>query len=86
MLHLCYFTFQYVSINTERAAEDLAREITLHSNMFLLIQSTSAWTSDVEYPLHSNMFLLIPITVDGRLKRNVSLHSNMFLLIPAAGE
>ena len=54
-----YFTFQYVSINTEIAESNAKQYAALHSNMFLLIREAVIHTESQYLPLHSNMFLLI---------------------------
>ena len=75
------FTFQYVSINTQK---DYIEGITLSGftfqyvsiNTFLILNG-----ADRVQSLHSNMFLLIQPTAREASSTLCSLHSNMFLLI-----
>ena len=54
-----YFTFQYVSINTNVTFAIFSPLKALHSNMFLLIRCTGKTGVNMNLTLHSNMFLLI---------------------------
>ena len=53
------FTFHYVSINTKKSNEEIAKEVPLHSTMFLLIQKCLSNIIRKRTTLHSTMFLLI---------------------------
>ena len=57
---ISYFTFQYVSINTQDEVGKYMAQGALHSNMFLLIRKSRVKDGSREVTLHSNMFLLIP--------------------------
>ena len=81
-LERIHFTFQYVSINTYSLVLLASDYRTLHSNMFLLIQSMRA-VNQLMWPNFT--FQYVSINTDRcRWTRRVffSLHSNMFLLIP----
>ena len=79
------FTFQYVSINTERAYENVYaykftfQYVSINTNLYWLIFPA---ISD----LHSNMFLLIPRAQRTQEPKHPDLHSNMFLLIRQPSE
>ena len=57
-----FFTFHNVSINTEDGSMKSLRVTTLHSTMFLLIQTELKEIDKLLKPLHSTMFLLILIS------------------------
>ncbi len=62
-----FFTFHYVSINTMCIWILPDGYRTLHSTMFLLIQTASQISELMKAALHSTMFLLIPAPLNHRL-------------------
>ena len=75
------FTFQYVSINTERMRTVAVVNLNLHSNMFLLIPGAQTGSGATA----SFTFQYVSINTELSTKRfwkRFYLHSNMFLLIP----
>ena len=56
-----YFTFHYVSINTDIPGLDFLKNRTLHSTMFLLIPVFQFSFPKADQTLHSTMFLLIQV-------------------------
>ena len=78
-----FFTFHYVSINTEIKYRVWDKDRTLHSTMFLLIRRRDRRCDWQETSLHSTMFLLIRKPAFTSFMFLSTLHSTMFLLIPA---
>ena len=75
-----FFTFQYVSINTEWITDEFPPIAALHSNMFLLILGSLAGSAaGLLFTFH---YVSINTTLEtAMLAAQITLHSTMFLLI-----
>ena len=78
------FTFHYASTYTEKAAQKLPEDISLHSTMLLLIHRLHHPSSSAGVPLHSTMLLLILCRRQNGSGKILALHSTMLLLILGA--
>ena len=69
-----YFTFHYVSINTDIPGLDFLKNRTLHSTMFLLIPASPDESCPEKLSLHSTIFLLIQVLSSGTLLAGFCLY------------
>ena len=67
------FTFQYVSINTERRRKETMRKSSLHSNMFLLISSAGCFLKNA-----SKTFTFQYVSINIRLDYYFPILANIF--------
>ena len=80
MIAYIIFTFQYVSINTDYKEDGSMGQVTLHSNMFLLILGSLAGSA--AGLLFTFQYVSINTVMCARYNHTYQpLHSNMFLLI-----